>query len=113
LSTLDERHCAKCGKRLRSNNTTDFCTACKQGKKPAVTTGEAAPSELVRQPSMEGRIRARHKEQRKKFDQLCQLIGQDPDELVACFVEEKINAIQDAVRRAMGANPVVRAEVDD
>lgn len=114
MSDAPERHCSSCSKRLNSNNTTGTCTRCRAGKAPvAPTEGSLTEGNARIAFDMNARIRARHKEQRKKFDQLCQLIGQDPDELVACFVEEKITTIQDAVRRAMGSEPVARAEVDD
>lgn len=88
---MDEKKlCTKCGaKELRVTNTTGVCTPCRKampaGERPAASGAKASPG---------------NKALRKNFQVLAEALGEDPDELVACFMEGWIEKARAAVKRA-------------
>jgi hypothetical protein len=79
-SASEGKSCEGCGKAVRSRNgvTQSHCFKCRAGKAPAADKPEGV---APRKP------KNHVKELEKRFRIVAEAVGEDPDELIACFYE--------------------------
>lgn len=85
----DEKHCVKCSRKLRSDNTGDTCSYCKKGLRPP-TGGEATGE----QPTTKRRAAS---DTLKRFRVVANALGKDPDAILEEAAQEWLSAIEKAV----------------
>jgi ribosomal protein L37AE/L43A len=90
-SNAEAQACVTCGRGVRSRNgiTQTQCFKCRSGIKPP------APGEAAAPLKAKGHV----KELEKRFRIVAEAVGEDPDELVACFFEGWLKRLRELSAR--------------
>lgn len=85
------RHCAKCGKTLRSNNAGDTCTACRPAGERRAKTEPAvanASRDIIR-----------------RFRSAAALFGLNPDEMISDYCQRWLSRVSSAAKGEPDGKP--------